>query len=79
MAKRGGLRLKARLIGQAGALTFSPCPDVHSRGEYRMKKKIDVNALPELGTSVGIQGSLKQKEVGGPMCLGIVLGIIIAF
>jgi len=43
-----------------------------------MKKKIDINALPELGTSVGIQGSLKQKEVGGPLCLGIVLGIIVA-
>jgi hypothetical protein len=41
-------------------------------------KKIDVRALPELGTSVGLQGSLKQKEVGGPLCLAILLGIIIA-
>lgn len=44
-----------------------------------MKKKIDVRALPELGTSVGMQGSLKQKEVGGPLCLAIGLGVIIAF
>jgi len=44
-----------------------------------MKKKIDVRALPELGTSVGLQGSLKQKEVGGPLCLAILAGIIIAF
>jgi len=44
-----------------------------------MKKKIDVRALPELGTSVGMQGSLKQKEVGGPLCLGIGVAIIIAF
>lgn len=43
-----------------------------------MKKKIDVRDLPELGTAVGLQGSLKQKEVGGPICLGIVLGIIMA-
>jgi hypothetical protein len=43
-----------------------------------MKKKIDVRALPELDTSVGMQGSLKQKEVGGPLCLGIAVAIIIA-
>ena len=29
-----------------------------------MKKKIDINAVPELKTSVGMHGSLKQKEVG---------------
>jgi hypothetical protein len=44
-----------------------------------MKKKIDIRALPELGTSVGMQGSMKQKEVGGPLCLGILVGIFIAF
>jgi hypothetical protein len=44
-----------------------------------MKKKIDIRDLPELGTSVGLQGSMKQKEVGGPLCLGIVIGIIYAF
>lgn len=41
-----------------------------------MKKKIDVRDLPELGTQVGLQGSLKQKEVGGPLCIGIILGVI---
>jgi hypothetical protein len=43
-----------------------------------MKKKIDIMAIPELGTSVGMHGSLKQKEVGGPICLGIVAAIIMA-
>jgi hypothetical protein len=41
-------------------------------------KKIDIAALPELRTSVGMHGSLKQKEVGGPICLGIVIAIIYA-
>lgn len=40
-------------------------------------KKIDIGSLPELGTSVGMQGSAKQKEVGGPMCLGAAVGIAI--
>ena len=43
-----------------------------------MKKKIDIAAIPELNTSVGMHGSVKQKEVGGPLCLGIVFSIIIA-
>lgn len=43
-----------------------------------MKKKIDIAAIPELATSVGMHGSLKQKEVGGPICCAIVIGIIIA-
>lgn len=38
-------------------------------------KKIDIGRIPELATSVGIQGSVKQKEVGGPLCLGAVIGI----
>jgi hypothetical protein len=42
-----------------------------------MKKKIDIAAIPELNTSVGMHGSVKQKEVGGPLCLGIVFAIII--
>ncbi len=42
-----------------------------------MKKKIDIAAIPELDTSVGMHGSIKQKEVGGPLCLGIVVAIII--
>jgi hypothetical protein len=36
-------------------------------------KKIDIAKLPELGTSVGIHGSAKQKEVGGAYCAGIVV------
>lgn len=43
-----------------------------------MKKKIEINALPELGTSVGMQGSMKQTEVGGPLCLGIIVAVIVA-
>lgn len=43
-----------------------------------MKKKIDITAIPELRTSVGVHGSLKQKEVGGPVCLGIVVAIVYA-
>jgi hypothetical protein len=42
-----------------------------------MKKKIDIAAIPELNTSVGMHGSVKQKEVGGPLCLGILIAIII--
>ena len=44
-----------------------------------MKKKIDIAAIPELSTSVGMHGSVKQKEVGGPLCLGILVAIFIAF
>ena len=43
-----------------------------------MKKKIDIAAIPELGTRVGMHGSVKQKEVGGPLCLGAVVAIVIA-
>ncbi|MGZ8311547.1 MAG: hypothetical protein ACXWU1_11830 [Allosphingosinicella sp.] len=43
-----------------------------------MKKKIEVSAIPELRTSVGMHGSLKQKEVGGPVCLGIAIAILYA-
>lgn len=43
-----------------------------------MKKKIDIRDLPELGTQVGLQGSMKQKEVGGAFCVAIVIGIIYA-
>jgi hypothetical protein len=44
-----------------------------------MKKKIDIATVPELRTSVGMHGSLKQKEVGGPICLGIAVAILYAF
>lgn len=40
-------------------------------------KKMDIRKIPELKTSVGIHGSTKQKEVTGPICLGIIVGIII--
>jgi hypothetical protein len=43
-----------------------------------MKMKIDVTSIPELRTSVGMHGSLKQKEVGGPLCLGIAIAILYA-
>lgn len=36
-------------------------------------KKIDIAELPELATSVGIQGSSKQKEVGGSACVAVVV------
>ena len=39
-------------------------------------KKIDINKLPELKTSVGIHGSMKQKEVGGGACVGVFLAIV---
>ena len=41
-------------------------------------KKIDITKLPELPTSVGLHGSLKQQEVGGPVCLGVVIAIMYA-
>ena len=41
-----------------------------------MTKKIDIAAIPELSTSVGMHGSLKQKEVGGPICCSVVIGVI---
>lgn len=40
-------------------------------------KKIDIAKLPELNTSVGVHGSTKQKEVGGPLCLGLIVAIAI--
>ena len=43
-----------------------------------MKKKIDIAAVPELATSVGMHGSVKQKEVGGPLCFAILAAIAMA-
>lgn len=43
-----------------------------------MTKKIDIASIPELNTSVGMHGSMKQKEVGGPLCLGILVCILYA-
>jgi hypothetical protein len=42
-----------------------------------MNKKIDISAIPELITSVGMHRSAKQKEVGGPLCLGLAVAILI--
>jgi hypothetical protein len=39
-------------------------------------KAIDINKLPELGTRVGIHGSVQQKEVGGSGCMVIVIAAI---
>jgi hypothetical protein len=36
-------------------------------------KKIDIAALPELDTGVSIHGSTKQKEVAGPVCVGVIV------
>jgi hypothetical protein len=44
-------------------------------------KKIDIAAIPELGTSVGMHGSVRQQEVGGLVCLGatcLTVAVVIA-
>ena len=43
-----------------------------------MTKKIDIANIPELTTSVGMHGSVKQKEVGGPICFAILVAAIMA-
>jgi hypothetical protein len=43
-----------------------------------MKKKIDIAAIPELGTSVRLHGSVKQQEVGGWGCAGLCLLVAVA-
>lgn len=42
-----------------------------------MTKRLDIGGLPELRTSVGMHGSTKQKEVGGPICAGAAIGLIL--
>jgi hypothetical protein len=49
---------------------------VRHKEEIEMKK-IDIASLPELATSVGIHGSMKQKEVGGAVCIGVLIGIAV--
>lgn len=39
-------------------------------------KKINIKKLPELKTSVGIHGSMKQKEVGGSACIGVFVAVV---
>lgn len=63
-----------RLVRQG----FSSSPRWREQGRSWVKKKIDIARIPELGTRVGIQGSSRQKEVGGPVCFGIAVGILIA-
>ena len=43
-----------------------------------MTRKIEISNLPELTTSVGMHGSVKQKEVAGPLCLAVVIAILYA-
>jgi len=43
-----------------------------SEGNKTLKKKIEIATIPELGTSVGMHGSMRQKEVGGIICLALV-------
>ncbi|HEX8667104.1 MAG TPA: hypothetical protein VF727_01870 [Allosphingosinicella sp.] len=38
--------------------------------------KVDIRDIPQLRTKVGIHGSSKQKEVGGAVCVGVVVAII---
>ena len=42
-----------------------------------MNKKIDISVIPELSTSVGMHGSVRQTEVFGPLCLGILIAAIL--
>jgi hypothetical protein len=44
-------------------------------GTFTMKK-IDIARIPDLKTGVGMHGSVKQKEVAGPVCVGIVIGLM---
>ena len=41
--------------------------------------RFDVDQLPELETSVGVAGSAKQQEVGGPVCIGFLVGVAIYY
>jgi len=43
-----------------------------------MTKKIEIANIPELTTSVGMHGSAKQKETGGPICLALVIAALMA-
>jgi len=43
-----------------------------------MTRKIEITQLPELTTSVGMHASVKQKEVGGPLCLALAIALLMA-
>ena len=38
-----------------------------------MTRKIEIANIPELTTSVGMHGSVRQKEVGGVGCIAILV------
>ena len=57
---------------------FPPCRVTDIQRGNTMTKKIEIANVPELTTSVGMHGSVKQKEVGGPICLAIVIAAIMA-
>lgn len=40
------------------------------------KIRMTVEELPELETEVALAGSVKQQEVGGAVCLILVVGIV---
>lgn len=40
-------------------------------------RKIDIAKVPGLSTAVGLHGSTRQKEVGGAVCLGVIIGIAV--
>jgi hypothetical protein len=37
---------------------------------------VDIRAIPQLKTKVAMHGASKQKEVGGVVCVGVLVGII---
>ena len=66
-------------FGQAvGTRAIPPLSGTDNQRGITMKKRIDINTVPELATSVGMHGSIKQKEVGGPLCLGLFVAVVIA-
>jgi hypothetical protein len=57
---------------------FPPCRVTGIQRGITMTKKIEIANVPELTTSVGMHGSVKQKEVGGPICFAIVVAALMA-
>ena len=57
---------------------FPPCRVTGTQRGITMTKKIEITNLPELTTSVGMHGSVKQKEVGGPLCFAILVAALMA-
>jgi len=45
--------------------------------DFNNSNVIDLDQLPELETEVGIAGSARRQEVGGPICVAIAAGIAI--